>query len=136
MCGEIKENTKELDLEFVSIDNKEFIEKEIDVTDISSIEELIEKINSEDYDENKYYKLILVGNKKIEININQILKNILSENIIKIKDKTALEIDLEGLSKQNNLKGIFVRNLLQDLEENPEDKEKIMKALEIGLSSF
>ncbi len=125
-----------MNLEFIQIDKKEFVEKELDISDIISEEELIEKINSEKYDENKYYKLILVGNRRFEINTNKILKNIIQNNIIKIKDKTNLKIDLENLSKQSNLKGIFVKNLLEKIEEHPEDKEKILKAIEIGLSAF
>ena len=125
-----------MNLEFIQIDKKEFVEKEIDILNIISEEELIEKINSEKYDENKYYKLILVGNRRFEINTNKILKNIIQNNIIKIKDKTNLKIDLENLSKQSNLKGIFVKNLLEKIEEHPEDKEKILKAIEIGLSAF
>lgn len=136
ICGEIDENTKKLKLEFIPVDDKEFVEKEIDISEISSIEELLEKINNEEYDENKYFKIILVGNKKIEININEILKNILQKNIIKIKDKTKLEVDLENISKQQNLKGFFVRNLLEKIEEEPENKEKIYKAIEIGLMAF
>ena len=134
--GEIDENTKKLKLEFIPVDDKEFVEKEIDISQISSIEELLEKINNEEYDENKYFKIILVGNKKIEININEILKNILQKNIIKIKDKTKLEVDLENISKQQNLKGFFVKNLLEKIEEEPENKEKIYKAIEIGLMAF
>ncbi len=134
--GEIDENTKKLKLEFIPVDDKEFAEKEINISEISSIEELLEKINNEEYDENKYFKIILVGNKKIEININEILKNILQKNIIKIKDKTKLEVDLENISKQQNLKGFFVRNLLEKIEEEPENKEKIYKAIEIGLMAF
>lgn len=97
---------------------------------------MIEKINEEKYDENKYYKIILVGNKKIEINTNEILNNINYTNIIKIKDKTKLEIDLEKISKQNNLKGIFVRELLEKIEQEPENKELIEKAMEVGLLAF
>jgi len=37
---------------------------------------------------------------------------------------------------QNNLKGIFVKSLLEKQKENPEDSEKIQKAIEIGLSAF
>lgn len=118
------------------MDEKEFIEKEIDVSGIISKEELIEKINEENYDENKYYKLILVGNKKIEINTNDILNNTIHKNIIKIKDKTKLEIDLENISKQNNLKGIFVKELLEKMEKEPENKELIERAIEIGLLTF
>ena len=136
ICGEIDENTKKLKLEFIPVDDKEFAEKEINISEISSIEELLEKINNEEYDENKYFKIILVGNKKIEININEILKNILQKNIIKIKDKTKLEVDLENISKQQNLKGFFVKNLLEKIEEEPENKEKIYKAIEIGLMAF
>lgn len=120
----------------MQIDKKEFFEKEVDISEILSEEELIEKINSENYEEEKYYKLILIGNRKTEINTNKILKNIIHENIIKIKDKTKLEIDLESISKQNNLKGIFVKNLLDKIEEHPDEKEKIIKAIEIGLNSF
>ena len=134
--GEIDENTKKLKLEFIPVDDKEFVEKEIDISEISSIEELLEKIKNKEYEENKYFKIILVGNKKIEININEILKNILQKNIIKIKDKTKLEVDLENVSKQQNLKGFFVRNLLEKIEEEPENKEKIYKAIEIGLMAF
>ncbi len=123
-------------MEFVEIDNKQFVEKEIDISEIISKEELIEKINEENYEENKYYKLILIGNKKIEINTQEILNNIIYTNIIKIKDKTRLEIDLEKISNQNNLKGIFVKELLEKIEQEPEKRELIEKAIEIGILTF
>lgn len=123
-------------MEFVEIDNKQFVEKEIDISEIISKEELIEKINEENYEENKYYKLILVGNKKIEINTNEILNSTICKNIIKIKDQTKLEIDLEKISKQNNLKGIFVSELLEKIQKEPENRELIEKAIEIGLLAF
>ncbi len=101
-----------------------------------SQEEIIESINERNFDEKKYYKLILVGNKKYEINPKEILKHIENQNIVKIKDETKLEINLEKLSQQNNLKGIFIKNLLERLKEHPEEKEKIEKAIEIGLDAF
>ncbi len=64
------------------------------------------------------------------------LRNLNFENIIKIKDETELKVDLEVISNQNNLKGIFVKTLLEKIEEEPENKEKIEKAIEIGLASF
>ncbi len=134
--GEIDEETKKLNLEFIPIDEKEFVEKEIDASEILSEEELIEKINEGNYDESKYYKIVLTGNKNIEINTNKILENTIYKNIIKIKDKTTLKIDLSSIAKQNNLKGIFVKNLLEKIEEEPENKEKILKAIEIGLLTF
>ncbi|MCI9365815.1 MAG: hypothetical protein HFJ54_04380, partial [Clostridia bacterium] len=59
MYGDIDEITKDIKLEFIPIDDKEFIEKEINITNILSTEELIENINDKIYDENKYIKIIL-----------------------------------------------------------------------------
>lgn len=106
----------------------------MDITNVFSNEELIETINVMEIPEDKYVKLILVGNRKIEIDKNNILKYIDKHNIIKIEDKTKIEIDLEILAVQNNLKGIFIRMLLEKQRLEPENKEKIAKAIEIGLS--
>lgn len=83
-----------------------------------------------------YAKVILIGEKEFEISINDVMKNLASPNIIKVKDKTRFSVDLEGLSRQNSLKGIFVKTLLEKLEEGPENREKIQKAIEIGLGCF
>ena len=55
------------------------------------------------------------------------------ENIVKIKDKTKLGIDIEQIAKENNVKGIFVRNMLTRKEEENLDDDFIEKAIEIGL---
>jgi len=136
IVGEINEETKEIKLNFIPIDSKEYIEENIDVSDIYSKEELIEKINEKYFPENKYIKIILTGSRKSDIETLDMLKYLSNINIIKIKDMTKLEIDLENISKQNNLKGIFVKKLLEKIEAEPENKEKIQKAMEIGLSAF
>ena len=127
---------KKLNLEFIEIDEKEFIEQEKNISEILDFEELIEKINAEDYDENKYYKIILTGNKKFEINTSELLKHVVHQNIVKIKDDTKIEVDLKSISNQNNLKGLFIKNLLEELENNPEQKRQIEKAIEIGIDIF
>lgn len=58
--GEINEQTKEIFLEFIPIDEKEFDEIELDISDIFSKEELIENINEMYFPENKYFKIVLV----------------------------------------------------------------------------
>ncbi len=136
IAGEIDEISRELSLKFIPIDEKEFEEIEFDISAISSVEELIEKINESEFPENKYIKIILTGSKKIEIEPLKVLRYILNSNIIKVKDKTHLDVNLEELSTQNSLKGIFVRNLLEKKAKEPENIEKIDKAIEIGLSSF
>ncbi len=134
--GEIDEETRSLMLKFIPVDEKEFTEKEFDTSNIFSEEELIEKLNEEEFEKEKYIKIILIGNRNIEIDSNKILRYMQNPNIIKIKDNTKLEVNLESIAKQNNLKGLFVRNLLEKLSNEPENKEVIEKAIEIGLNSF
>lgn len=133
VVGDIDETTKKISLQFINLDDKEFIEKNIEISAINSTEELMEKINDIETEESKYYKIILTGAKNIEINTNELIKHITNKNIIKIKDKTKIEYDLEKISKeQSSLKGIFVRELLGQI--NEENREQILESIYIGLS--
>lgn len=132
ILGEI---TKEkINLEFLPIDNKEFKEEIIDVTDIYSVEELIEKINEIEIQNNFFYKIILVGKRNFEINIYYLYKFILKENIIKIKDKTQINIDIQKKAEEINLKGIFLNEILNDEKNGKIDKNTAEKIIEIGLN--
>lgn len=121
-----------IELEFVPIDNKEFVVKEIDVTDTLDLEELATIINSIEFSENIYYKISLIGRRNFEIDLYKLNKLLINGNIIKIKDYTKLNYDLEKISKENTLKGLFVKEILQKMEENPQDEEILQNALDIG----
>ncbi|MCI8620769.1 MAG: hypothetical protein HFJ50_02925 [Clostridia bacterium] len=136
LIGNINEVTKELRVNFVRIDESEFEEIELNISEMLSSEELIEKINEMYFESIKYVKIILVGNRKMEIEPLKILKYLTNPNIIKIKDKTTLEVDLQKLSEQNSLKGLFVKTLLEKAKDEPENREKIERAIEIGLEAF
>ena len=130
----VGELTKEkINLEFLPIDKREFKEEEINISNINNIEELIEKINDLKLEENIFYKLILIGDKNFEININNLFKYINNENIIKIKNNTKLKINLEELSKEKNLKKLFIKEILEELRKNNYDKNTLENILEIGL---
>lgn len=58
------------------------------------------------------------------------------QNVIKVKDMTKIGVDLQKEAKKNNLKGIFIKNLLQKADNDPKNSEKIYKAIEIGLNAF
>ena len=133
ILGEINDDTKELKTEFISLNEAEFEVVEFDVTNILSKEELIEELNNKDFSNINYLEIVLIGKRKFEIETNQILKYLVIPNIVKIKNRTTLEVDLEAISRQNNLKGIFIKKLLEKEEKEPENKEKIEKAIEIGL---
>lgn len=118
--------------EFIKLDTMDFVEQEHDISELDSNEEIIESINSLEIDENKFYKIILEGNRKFNLDINKINKKIAIENIIRAKDNTKADYDLEAIARENNVKGYFVEELLKRMEDS-ENKEEIKRAIEIGL---
>ncbi len=130
IVGNIEKN--KLELEFIPVDNKEFIIKEIDVTEMLDLDELATVINNIEFDENKYYKISVIGRRNFEIDLYKLNKLVINKNIIKIKDYTKLNYDLEKISKENTLKGLFVKEIMKKMENNPEDKEILQNALDIG----
>ena len=121
-----------IEIAFVPVDNKEFVIKEIDVTNVLDLDELATIINNIDFAENTYYKISLVGRRDFEINLFKLNKLLINGNIIKVKDYTKLNYDLERISKENTLRGLFVKEILQKMEENPQDEEILQNALDIG----
>ena len=125
-----------LKINFIKLDNRKFQEENFDISDINTNEELIEKINNIKLEENIMYKIILNGTRNFEIDTNKLLKLINQNNILKIKNNTKIKYNLEEISKQNNLKGIFVKEMLELLKEENYDKKIIENAIEIGLNNM
>ena len=115
IVGELTKN--EINLEFIPIDEEEFKEIKIDVTEIISKEELIEKLNNLEIKNNEYIKIILVGNRNFEIDEYEIIKYMQNERIIKIKNQTKIAIDLKKISNENTLTGIFAKEMLEKLKQ-------------------
>ncbi|MGN1270267.1 MAG: exonuclease SbcCD subunit D [Clostridia bacterium] len=128
IVGNIEKN--KLDIDFIPIDNREFKELEFDITQIKSQEELIEKLNNIYLEENNLYKIILIGKRNFEI--EKLIIN--KENIIKIKNKTKLNYNLENMANENTLKGIFAKQILDELKQNNYTQEELEQILEIGFS--
>lgn len=127
-------NKENLQIEFVTLDEKELKELELDISEITTIEELLEKIEELFIEESKLYKIILTGKRNFEINLYKLIKMINKKEIIKIKDKTTLGYDIQKiLQETTTLRGIYVKEILKKIEKEPENKEMLEKALEIGL---
>ena len=124
IVGEIL--NKELNKKFIKIDKREFVEYELDVTNILSEEELIEKINNIN-EENKLFKVILVGYRNFPININIKLIN---KNIIKIKNNTKIKIEYQ--ENNSTLKGLFIKKLNERKNNNFIDEKTYEEILEIA----
>ncbi len=129
-------NKNKIKIDFIKLDNRIFEEKNINISEIYSEEELIEKINSIKENENIFLKIILEGSKNIEINENELCKLASNKNILKIKDETKIKYDIDELAKQNNLKGIFVKKVLEQVKQGEIDEEVSKKVIEVGLNSF
>lgn len=134
IVGELTKNY--FNKQFIELDNRIFTEIVLDVNNMSSKEELIEYIMDLDLKENYMYKLVLIGNRNFDINTREILNVISSENILKIKDLTKINCDLEAISRENNLRGIFVREALKKLKTGEYTEKEIEKAIEIGLDAM
>ncbi len=148
MVGELEKDV--LKLEFIPLDEEAFVKKEIDITEIFSKEDLIEKINNIEIKQNQYIEIILSGNRNFEINKYDLLKYIKNERIIKIKDQTKIAYDLEKIANDTTLKGLFIKEMLVQLKkeeykntdneeiknEKQEKLDIILKAIEIGLEAL
>ena len=111
----------------------EFKLYELDVTEIISKEELIEKINKLEFEKNNLIEIVLVGKRNFEIDRYELYKLISNDKIIKIKNKTKINYDLEKIANETTLKGLFAKEMLQKLNNeniSNEEKEMIEKAVE------
>lgn len=126
---------KKLTTKFIEIEATEFEEIELETTEIISKEELIEKINEIKLEKNKLYKIILIGKRNFEINTHELYKYNLDEKIIKIKNKTKPNYNLEKLANETTLKGLFAEEILEKLNkcQTEEERKIIEKAIEIGI---
>ena len=125
-----------IEIKFLRADERKFEEESIDISSIKSEEELIEKLDEMNLEEENFYKIILKGTKKIELNEVRICKLTRKDMILKVRDKTETEYNIDNLAMQKNLKGMFVKNLLEKLKSDPQEEDSIKKAMEIGLKSF
>lgn len=137
IVGEIQKNgiNAEVKYEFIVLDEREFEEILVDITDKVDIETIIETIN-EIPENNNYKKIILTGKRSFEIDLEKIRKNIKNSRILKIKDETKLQIDLEKEQNDYTLRGLFIKEALQEMQKGEYLQEEIEKALEIGLDIF
>lgn len=133
------------ELEFIRTSKRLYLTEEVDITDLRDEKEVCEKILTDlaqKYDNfsNNLYKIILKGSyeegkklKSEEISVR------LSEKLYfcKVTDNSCVSLDLKALSIENTLKGLFVKKMLEKIE-NSEDceKESLQAALNIGLAAF
>ncbi len=130
------------DLSFVPTAKRTHYCLDVDITDAENITEKVkEEIEKSDKNfKDQYYRITLTGKRSDEkkLDIPSIIAD-LNEQVafIKIKDKTVPNIDFEALAQEKNLKGYFTMLMLEKIKTSKEEeKEKYIKALELGIESF
>lgn len=130
VVGEIKKDN--LKYEFKNMEYSHFVDLEIDISDIKIPIDIFDKVEFK----KDIYRITFKGARNVDMkDLIELLKS-RTENIIDFKDETHLPYDLEEIAKQQTLKGIFTRKMLEELEENPSRKDEIMKAIEITYGAF
>lgn len=131
-----------VDLKFVPLCKRKYEIKDINISLVESYAEIkakiLESISEKDRKRN-YYKIKLQG----EINEDFIIdKDILIQYIeqdfyfVKIEDNTTLKIDLENISKEYSLKGLYTKEILEIMDNKLVDEEIAKMALRYGLKSL
>lgn len=137
IVGEIEKQKKIFQIQFIPLSEDNFEEKEFDVTNIISKDELIEKLNDLEIADNQLIKIILIGKRNFEIDRYEIYKLLTNERIIKIKDHTKIQYDLEKIANDYTLKGLFAKEILKEKENAGEEElEIIEKAVEIAFEAL
>ena len=131
IVGKIENN--ELQTEFISLDETEFKIMEVDISDMSSIDDIAQYLNSLELAQENLYEIYLQGSRSFEIDKYNLKKLIDNQNIIKLKDKTKMSYNLELIAKDNTLKGLFVQEIIKRMNDTEADMELLEHALEIGL---
>lgn len=131
ILGDLNKNN--LQLNFIKLDTKVFEEKEIDVSNINSEYDLLQKLNEMELEDNHFYKINLIGTRRFEININEIKKLNTNQKILKIKNKTKIGINIEKIAKETTLAGMFANEILEEINNKPTEANFLGEVLEIGL---
>ena len=115
---------------FIKIDDTEFKELVLDISQFTSTQELLDNIK---IDDQNIYEIKLVGERKFEIEeaVNSIKS--IYQNVCKIKNETHKMYNYNEISKEDTLKGNFVKKMLQKMNEDSNNKELYLDALEYVL---
>ena len=128
LYGEINDKNN-IYKKMIIVDDKEFIIRDLDISEIYAKEELIEKINKNN-EENKFYEINLIGEKNIDVNINFKLIN---KSIIKIKDNS--KINIKNIN-ENSINGIYFKLLKNKFDLNEINYDEYQQSYQIGLELF
>lgn len=118
-------------LDFVPISKRRYHTVEVDVTDTSTLQGIIDKVVSVADNKDDLYKIVLTGQRPEKIPPN-VIENEVGAFFVKTKDLTRSAYDLEKISADYTIGGLFAKNVLERMK-NADDDEKtdLMRAADI-----
>ena len=134
----------EILLQFIPCSIRQHREIHIDLSACTNEQEIISLVLDTvraipDYSE-QLYKLVLKGALCEGLNVPtaELLSRLSSEVFfVKLRDKTTVKLDLELAAKENSLKGIFIRKMLEKRANATTDELPLIdSALDIGIRAF
>jgi len=136
----------QVNLEFLPVSKRRHIEEHIDISQcensLQMVEIILEKLKTlykDDYALN-LYKIVLTGElfESVRVSIDEITSRLENELFyVKVKDKTDIKINAELIAGEASLKGVFVKNMLELINNAPiDEKQKYKDALKLGISAF
>lgn len=131
-----------VDLDFIKTNKREYFLKEIDISNCKTKEEVIDKILntiSKESREKNLFKIILKGNIEESFKIDSdLIENLIRDKFFycKIVNSTRMKIDIDEMSNEYSIKGIFCSLIKDALESNEEDEEILDIAFRIGMESI
>lgn len=128
-----------VDLKFVPICKRKYEIKDINISLVESYaeirERILDSIPKKDREQN-YYKIRLQGEIREDFIIDKdILIKYINQDFyfVKVEDNTTLKINLENVSKEYSLKGLYAKEMLEIIENKLVDEEIANMALRYGL---
>ncbi len=136
--GEISKGSTAL--EFIPVSKRQHIYQKIDITDITDISSHILSFLEEKYENfaDNLYKIELVGSipEGFDLCLAELTARLSARlYFVKLKDATEYKIDFPALAKEISLKGVFVKKMLERIEQDPQN-ESLKNALKLGLKAF
>lgn len=138
VLGEIAKD--HCDMEFLPIAKRQYIEQNLDISGMSTYEEIAEKIKTvlDSTSGKNFYKIKLKGEISESFNINiDIIKAKLEDDVFDLKliDDTAFFIDLNHDLEDDTMKHVFINNMRRKINASSDNEEAdlLKRALKIGI---
>ena len=130
-------------IQFCPTGKREYIEKEVDISEACTYEEITEKIKAilDEKSKDNLYKIILKGDIPEDFSISSdIIRSKLQEDtyFIKVVNETTFSIDINDLLEDDTLKNVFVNNIIDKIKisDDEEEVQLLKRALKIGICAL